>query len=298
MENQEFQQHVLKWMERMEERQRAYEERMDARLASFEERVNAERLRQMYRRGIEIATKQDAATLDNTIAVLQARQAPAELIDALTLVSQLSGDFTAEHVRELLTHFESQMATPALARTRLFFEEYHDFLTTPDEPVADTDTETAAAPTAGTAIIENAERLRQMYRAGIEIARQQDATALADTITELRAQQAPAELIDALTLVSQLAGDFTAEQARNLITHYESQEIATPALARARLFFEEYHDFLTTPDEPVADTETAAAPTAGTAEAVVPEEEATPTEPSRPADATAETGGLVRWSKT
>ncbi len=40
MENQEFQQHVLKWMERMEERQRAYEERMDARLASFEERVD------------------------------------------------------------------------------------------------------------------------------------------------------------------------------------------------------------------------------------------------------------------
>ena len=40
MENQEFQQHVLKWMERMEERQRAYEERMDARLASFEARVD------------------------------------------------------------------------------------------------------------------------------------------------------------------------------------------------------------------------------------------------------------------
>ena len=40
MDNQEFQQHVLKWMERMEERQQAYEERMDARLASFEERVD------------------------------------------------------------------------------------------------------------------------------------------------------------------------------------------------------------------------------------------------------------------
>ena len=40
VENQEFQQHVLKWMERMEERQHAYEQRMDARLASFEERVD------------------------------------------------------------------------------------------------------------------------------------------------------------------------------------------------------------------------------------------------------------------
>lgn len=40
MENQEFQQHVLKWMERMEERQRAFEERVDRRLGSLEQNVS------------------------------------------------------------------------------------------------------------------------------------------------------------------------------------------------------------------------------------------------------------------
>ncbi len=40
MENQEFQQHVLKWMERMEERQRAFEERVDRRLGSLEQDVS------------------------------------------------------------------------------------------------------------------------------------------------------------------------------------------------------------------------------------------------------------------
>ena len=40
MENQEFQQHVLKWMERMEERQHAFEERVDKRLGSLEQDVS------------------------------------------------------------------------------------------------------------------------------------------------------------------------------------------------------------------------------------------------------------------
>lgn len=40
MANQEFQQHVLKWMERMEERQRAFEERVDRRLGSLEQDVS------------------------------------------------------------------------------------------------------------------------------------------------------------------------------------------------------------------------------------------------------------------
>ena len=40
MENQEFQEHVLKWMERMEERQRAFEERVDRRLGSLEQDVS------------------------------------------------------------------------------------------------------------------------------------------------------------------------------------------------------------------------------------------------------------------
>ena len=40
MENQEFQQHVLKWMERMEERQRAFEERVDRRLGSLAQDVS------------------------------------------------------------------------------------------------------------------------------------------------------------------------------------------------------------------------------------------------------------------
>lgn len=40
MENQEFQQHVLKWMERMEERQRAFEERVDRRLGALEQNVS------------------------------------------------------------------------------------------------------------------------------------------------------------------------------------------------------------------------------------------------------------------
>ena len=40
MENQEFQQHFLKWMERMEERQRAFEERVDKRLGSLAQDVS------------------------------------------------------------------------------------------------------------------------------------------------------------------------------------------------------------------------------------------------------------------
>lgn len=40
MENQEFQQHVLKWMERMEEQQRAFEERVDRRLGALEQDVS------------------------------------------------------------------------------------------------------------------------------------------------------------------------------------------------------------------------------------------------------------------
>lgn len=40
MENQEFQQHVLKWMERMEEQQRAFEERVDRRLGALERNVS------------------------------------------------------------------------------------------------------------------------------------------------------------------------------------------------------------------------------------------------------------------
>ena len=40
MDNQEFQQHVLKWMERMEERQHAFEERVDKRLGSLERDVS------------------------------------------------------------------------------------------------------------------------------------------------------------------------------------------------------------------------------------------------------------------
>ena len=40
MENQEFQQHVLKWMERMDERQHAFEERVDKRLGSLEQDVS------------------------------------------------------------------------------------------------------------------------------------------------------------------------------------------------------------------------------------------------------------------
>ena len=40
MDNQEFQQHVLKWMERMEERQQAFEERVDKRLGSLEQTVS------------------------------------------------------------------------------------------------------------------------------------------------------------------------------------------------------------------------------------------------------------------
>lgn len=40
MENQEFQQHVLKWMERMEEQQRAFEERVDRRLGALEQNVS------------------------------------------------------------------------------------------------------------------------------------------------------------------------------------------------------------------------------------------------------------------
>ena len=40
MDNQEFQQHVLKWMERMEERQHAYEERVDKRFGSLAQDVS------------------------------------------------------------------------------------------------------------------------------------------------------------------------------------------------------------------------------------------------------------------
>ena len=40
MENQEFQQHVLKWMERMDERQHAFEARVDKRLGSLEQDVS------------------------------------------------------------------------------------------------------------------------------------------------------------------------------------------------------------------------------------------------------------------
>lgn len=40
MENREFQQHVLKWMERMEEQQRAFEERVDRRLGALEQDVS------------------------------------------------------------------------------------------------------------------------------------------------------------------------------------------------------------------------------------------------------------------
>ena len=40
MENQEFQQHVLKWMERMEKQQRAFEERVDRRLGVLEQDVS------------------------------------------------------------------------------------------------------------------------------------------------------------------------------------------------------------------------------------------------------------------
>ena len=102
-------------------------------------------------------------------------------------------------------------------------------------------------------IVENAARLRRMFRRGIEIAKSQGATALDDTISVLVARNAPSDLVAALQLTTELMGDTTAEDVRAILTHLEGQRL-TPQLARMQLFFEEYYDILTTPtpEPPVA----------------------------------------------
>ncbi len=135
-------------------------------------------------------------------------------------------------------------------------------------------------------IVENAERFRRMVRRGIEMAHTSGVGAFDLGITRLRAKNAPQDLIDALTLTSQLmATPLSADNIRNILATYENRTLSATEV-RSQLFFKELYDVLSTPVSPEP-SQPAAAPVTSAirAEVVEPEDEreaAAPTVPEPP----------------